>query len=307
MVETPVLAMAPMRIVKFPSMIAIGKEYPEHAGHASTSSCDFSVDMLSNLLQSIADHVSKYVLAILGVMESGVDVKVRTTLEQQAERRDILLVLLDTPGGLIEVVQRIAVSLRHHYTTIHFLVLDRAMSAGTVLALSGDAIFMDYCTCLGPIDPQIVRDGRAVSGLSYLRQYERLHQKAKRHELSAAEAILLGKLDLAELDQIKLAEEKSALLADEWLSTYKFRDWNRDGVPVSFDEKKKRAKLIAMILCDCNRWEMHGHGIHKDVLEQDLKCCVPNRIGPDSPIWPDCVPDCVNAIALGSGRRKKRR
>ncbi len=252
-------------------VISSGKIKSENAGHVAPSLDDVTVEWLSNLLQSVAEYVRKDVLAILGVIESGVDSRVRCALEQNEERRDVLLVLLDTPGGLVEVVQRIATTLRHHYNTVHFLVLDRAMSAGTVLALSGDAIFMDYYTCLGPIDPQIVRDGRTVPGLSYLRQYEELHKKSRSQGLSTAEAILLGKLDLAELDQIKLAEEKSVSLVEEWLSTHKFRNWKRNGAPVNIETKKQRAKQIAKTLSNHNKWKMHGHGIHKDVLERDLK------------------------------------
>jgi len=51
--------------------------------------------------------------------------------------------VLTTGGGSIEVVQRIVDVFRQHYTLVDFIVPNYAYSAGTVLAMSGDAIYMD--------------------------------------------------------------------------------------------------------------------------------------------------------------------
>ena len=110
-----------------------------------------------------------------------------------------------------------------------------------------------------------------VSALSYRRQYDRLVKKSVNDELSAAEFALLDKLDLAQLDQIELAAELSQSLIQEWLSTYKFKDWVKNGAPVNQEKKQGRAEKIASKLNDHERWYSHGHGIHKDVLEKDLK------------------------------------
>jgi membrane-bound ClpP family serine protease len=77
----------------------------------------------------------------------------------EGSRRDKLAVFLETNGGFIESAERIANILRHHYPTVEFLVTSYAMSAGTVLVMSGDAILMDYSATLGPIDPQWRRPG----------------------------------------------------------------------------------------------------------------------------------------------------
>jgi hypothetical protein len=81
------------------------------------------------------------------------------------------------------------------------------MSAGTILVMSGDEILMDYHSCLGPIDPQVERDGRLIPALSYLSQYEDLIEKSQSGGLSTAELVLLQKLDLAELHQFELARD----------------------------------------------------------------------------------------------------
>ena len=46
---------------------------------------------------------------------------------------------------------------------------------------------MDHLSCLGPIDPQIEKDGKLVPALSYLNQYERLNKKAQEGVLTAAD------------------------------------------------------------------------------------------------------------------------
>ena len=66
--------------------------------------------------------------------------------------------ILDTPGGVVEVVERMVTALRHVYRDLAVIVPDRAMSAGTIFALSADRIMMDHLSSLGPIDPQIERD-----------------------------------------------------------------------------------------------------------------------------------------------------
>ena len=87
--------------------------------------------------------------------------------------------VLTTGGGYIEVAQRIADTFRKHYQHIEFVIPNYVYSAGTVLVMCGDVIWMDYYSRLGPIDPQIEnKSGRMVPALGYLRQYEKLIEKA---------------------------------------------------------------------------------------------------------------------------------
>ena len=139
-----------------------------------------SAEWLTHQLIEIEKKVDKDVIVIQGGISYGVDTSVRMALERLEDHRDSSLVLLSTPGGIVEVVERISSALRHFYKSVDFLIPDQAMSAGTVLALSGDAIWMDYFSRLGPIDPQVLRgDGQLlVPGLSYLHQYEALISKS---------------------------------------------------------------------------------------------------------------------------------
>ena len=213
-------------------------------------------------------------LTIISPMQLGVDHRVKVAVEAREDRRPNLVVILDTPGGVVEVVERIVRVLRHHYTEVKFLIPDRAMSAGTVLAMSGDDILMDYFSCLGPIDPQLERDDRLVPALSYLSQFEALIEKSRNEMLSTAELILLEKLDLAELHQFALARDLSIALLKRWLTSYKFKDWavtETQEIPVTQEMKEERASWIARQLNDHERWLTHGRGIDMRTLQEELR------------------------------------
>ena len=57
---------------------------------------------------------------------------------------------------------------RYFYNEVYFVILDQAMSAGTIWAMSGDKIYMNYASSLGPIDPQVATpEGRWVPALGF--------------------------------------------------------------------------------------------------------------------------------------------
>ena len=228
---------------------------------------------LTQGLVEIGLHFEADVVAVVGPIVSGLDMRLRNAVEWLEEREDSIVVILDTPGGVVEVVERMVGILRHMYKSVTVLVPDRAMSAGTILALSADRIFMDYFSCLGPIDPQIEKDGKLVPALSYIQQFERLNQKAENGELSTAEYALLDKLDLGELYQFEQARELSIELLRKWLSRYKFKDWvltEGTGKEVTKAMKESRAKEIAERLNDTERWHSHGRAIDMKTLQGEV-------------------------------------
>jgi len=225
-------------------------------------------------LLSIEELLDADGLAIISPIMFGLEHRVKVAVESREGRRPALFVILDTAGGVVEVVERIVRVLRRHYEEVRFVVPDRAMSAGTVLAMSGDDIWMDYHSCLGPIDPQVEREDRLVPALSYLSQYESLIQKSLTAELSTAELVLLQKLDLAELHQFELARDLSIDLLRRWLANYKFKDWvetETRAEPVTQDMKEERADWIARQLNDHHRWLTHGRGLDMVTLQEELK------------------------------------
>lgn len=119
---------------------------------------------------------------IVGPMVEPIDDLVRVMVEDRRHQGGThapnLTVLITTDGGIVEVVQRIVETLRYHYGHVNFIIPRVAYSAGTVLALSGDEIYMDYYARLGPIEPQVATaSGRWVSALGYIATW--LHREVE--------------------------------------------------------------------------------------------------------------------------------
>jgi hypothetical protein len=215
-------------------------------------------------------------MAIVGPLYAGLDDAVRDAIEKRRDKAPLktgLAIILDTVGGIIEVVERMVNTIRHHYAEVTMIIPGRAMSAGTVFAMAGDRIMMDYYSCLGPIDPQIERNGKLVPALSYLVQYDRLKERAAAGEITTAEMVLLQQLDLAELHSFEEARELSNTLLKEWLAKYKFKDWKETETrKVAVDDalREQRALEVAQKLMDHQKWHSHGRPIPMEVLRREL-------------------------------------
>ena len=230
--------------------------------------------MLNIYLGKIEEALDADALTIFGPILFGLENVVKDAVELFQNRRARIAVVLDTPGGTVEVVERMVEVIRHHYEEVNFLIPNLAMSAGTVFVMAGNRIFMSYFSGLGPIDPQIVKDGKLVPALAYLNQYERLCKKAVDGELNTVEYALLNQFDLGELYQFEQARELSHEFLIKWLSTYKFKDWDKHsstGTPVTEEDKAQRAKEIAAALSDNERWHSHARMISRDTLVSDPK------------------------------------
>jgi membrane-bound ClpP family serine protease len=186
-----------------------------------------------------------------------------------------LIVILDTAGGYTQVAERIADCLHKHFDAVEFVIPDRAMSAGTILAMSGDEIWMDYFSVLGPIDPQVQGPkGELIPAHGYLVQYQRLVEKSKKGKITTAELqFLVQKFDPAELYQYEQEMNLSVTLLKKWLVEYKFRNWDKtEGrrKKVTKAMKQKCAEGIAHNLNNTTKWHSHGRGISMEVLRRDV-------------------------------------
>jgi len=231
-------------------------------------------------LRQVETILDSDVISYFGSISDQMPDVFKYTIESIGTRRAKIAVLLETNGGYIESAERVANTLRHHYETVEWIVTSYAMSAGTVLVMSGDAIHMDYSATLGPIDPQWRRPGSEafVPALGYLQQYKRLIKKSAKGQLTTAElAYLLDKFDPGELYQFEQARDLSIALLEQWLVAYKFKNWTETSdrkLPVTLDMKKVRAREIAKILNDTRRWYSHNRGISMEILRSDLKLMV---------------------------------
>ena len=199
-------------------------------------------------------------------------------LQPPGTPRNRLVMFLNTPGGSAEAVEKIVEIIRFHYAEVFYVVPEFAMSAGTILCMSGDKIFMDYSSSLGPIDPQVFNGKDWVPALGYLDKVEQLIEKAKQGKLTNAEFLILQGLDLALLSRYEQARDLTITLLKKWLVEYKFKDWTvhetdpaKKGQPVTADEKKARAEEIAKLLGDNKLWHSHGRMISPATLRRTLR------------------------------------
>lgn len=225
---------------------------------------------------ALSSAMNADVLSYVGALDVYTADEIKEAVEKINSKRRKLVVVLETPGGYMDVAERVATILRHHYREIDYVVPSFAMSAGTVLVMSGDEIHMDYASVLGPIDPQIpMGQGRLVPALGYLVQYDRLIEKSKDGTMTTAElTFLVENFNPAELYQYEQEVQLSFALLEEWLARFKFKNWKKTetrGLKVTPTMRKTRAKEIAEALNDTDRWHSHSRGIPAEVLRRDLK------------------------------------
>jgi hypothetical protein len=189
-----------------------------------------------------------------------------------------LVIVLNTPGGSAEIAEKMVDIVRRHYQDVSFVVPDFAMSAGTIFCLSGDRIYMDYSSSLGPIDPQVWNGQQWVPALGYLDKVEELLKKARSGNLTNAEFLILQNQDLAMLSRYEQAKNLTETLLKKWLIEFKWKDWlthetapTKVGQPVTEDEKKARAEEIARHLGNNKYWHSHGRMIGINTLRTLLK------------------------------------
>src|SRR5699024_8050020 len=131
-----------------------------------------------------------------------------------------------------------------------------AMSAGTIFCMSGDKIYMDYTSSLGPIDPQLsLGSDEMVPALGYIDKVEEFIEKSRDNTLTKDELIMLQRLDLANLRRYEQARDLSVSVLKVVVVKYKFKDWTTHrttdrGAPVTNKEQQLRAEQIATDLSD---------------------------------------------------------
>ncbi len=225
---------------------------------------------------ALQDEFDSDALMLMAGMADGIDDWVRDSIEDLSKSgKKHLVVVLETTGGLIEVVNRIVQTLRKHYEVVDFIIPNFAYSAGTVLALSGNDVWMDYYSVLGPIDPQIEAGPGWLPALGYCEKYKEFVEESKTRNLTQAEmAFFINKFDPAELYLYEQSRDLSISLLQDWLVAYKFKNWSTtetQKTPVTDTMKRDRATEIATMLSDTKLWKGHGFGISMEVLKRVLK------------------------------------
>lgn len=229
--------------------------------------------LIKKLLNDLEKKLDSDIMAINGPINNELLHFSRDFIEdlKHKSNRNKLSIILTTNGGSAEVAERLVYVFRNHYDIVDFYVPDYAYSAGTILCMSGDDIFMDYYSVLGPIDPQVVNKEMVfVPALGYLDKVNDLIELARRGNISQAEFLILKDFDLAELKGYEQARDLTIDLLKEWLVKYKFKNWDitESGRTVDNNMKEKRAKEIAKELGNYNKWLSHGRALNIAKLEE---------------------------------------
>ena len=106
-----------------------------------------------------------------------------------------------------------------------FIIPNYAFSAGTVLVMSGDDIYMDVNSAFEQLGPYRSPSGDDASpfcsALGYLKQWDRLMEKGKNGQLNSVELqLMITAFDQAELYKFEEARNLSVMLLERWLATY---------------------------------------------------------------------------------------
>lgn len=249
-------------------------------------------NILIDTFNRLEKTIKTDVIVFYGAFMNDLDCYFKNIIEKinssTAQKHETLSVILTTYGGSLIPVKRIVNIIRKFYEKVDFYVPDYAYSAGTILCCSGDRIFMDYNSVLGPIDPQVpTKDGKWVSALGYLDKLNELLEKARNNELTNAEFLILKDFDLGEWRSYEQARDLAIDLLTDWLPKYKFKDWkqHKNKKEVTEEEKRKRAEEIAKSLGDNNKWKSHSRPINREELES-LKLKI-DHIEDNPPLYED--------------------
>jgi hypothetical protein len=233
-------------------------------------------DILNDRLSKLEIHFDADVIFYYGSIANSLEKPFRDFIEDlksDTVKHSTLCIILNTPGGSAETVEKLVKITRHHYEEVYFIVPDAAYSAGTIFCMSGDKIFMDYSSSLGPIDPQVFNGKNWVPALGYLDKVEEMIGKSADGTLTQAELIMLREQDIAMLRRFEQARDLTIELLKEWLVKYKFKNWNNhsNGDPVTEQQKTDRATEIARDLSNNKLWHSHGRSIDVASLTHILK------------------------------------
>ncbi len=181
---------------------------------------------------------------------------------------------IETPGGSGEAAEEIAKFLRKKFNEVNFVIAAEAKSAGTILVLSGDNIFMTDTGSLGPIDAQVKIGRSMVSAHDYKAWVdEKKAEAARTGNLNPFDAIMVAQISPGELYGVINSLEFAKDLVKEWLEIYKFKNWTQTETSkkiVTQEMRKARASEVAEMFCDHTTWRSHGRSLKIDDLKYVL-------------------------------------
>ncbi|MDE3089210.1 MAG: hypothetical protein KGJ80_07475 [Chloroflexota bacterium] len=167
-------------------------------------------------------------------------------------------ILIQSPGGLAESAENLVEMIRSKFASVRYFVPHTAKSAATMMVCSGDEIWMDNTSELGPIDPQIfVPKGSGmmvqVPAQAYLDGFqEALELIEKKGVLSPGWIPVLSQVDVATMNVCKTAKDLSNKLVRQWLIQYMLK---------GDAQRRVKARKIVEFLGSYKKHKSHGRAI----------------------------------------------
>ncbi len=170
-----------------------------------------------------------------------------------------LVLVLHTPGGSINAAETLVEYLHQKFNYIEAVVPVYAMSAGTMISLAADKIWMGRQSQLGPIDPHFQMRDRMISAGAVVSQFE----EAKKDILSGldpARTAALWAPVLQHLGPSLLMDAKNALhygekMVARWLERRQFK---------SAPDAAEKAERVAKYFNSTENHKSHGRRIGRD-------------------------------------------
>lgn len=203
----------------------------------------------------------------------------------------ILYLVIHTNGGDLYSSVRIIRLLQRKYSTLKILIPEKAFSAGTVMALGGNEIYMDQDSMLGPLDLPIEhpKDGSSISSLDITKVLSNIAVICSStgmylyRELRKDPKTRLGKkqaADIAFKTSNKILEPILSQI-DPYILQRGYREQDI-GYLYAYELLTSRLmannSIQARLTCDAlvNDYPSHGYGIFRDEANNKLKLNVKN-------------------------------
>ena len=214
-------------------------------------------------------------------MKQGVDVSLMQddfyTIQDflRESHKTTIDIYLETPGGSGETAEEIAKFLHNKFEEVNFVIVGEAKSAGTILALSCDNLYMSETGSLGPIDAQIKIGRSTVSAYDYKAWVEEKKAEAQsKGRLDAFDAIMVAQISPGEINGVVNSLKFAQDLVAGWLEKYKFKNWvetETRHIHVTQEMRRQRAEEVSESLCNHMNWRSHGRSLKIDDLKEVLK------------------------------------